>query len=379
MTTVRVPSRTRAGHFYDVTIGIDGTPICSCPASFHAPRITCWHVQYVKEEMMNGNTTALVPVKLAPPVALLASERELGLIDQAAELALRGGITLPPELNSRAKVAAVMLYGWELGLRPMTAVKHLNIINGRVSPDAEVMAGMLMGKEPDSWLQIVKLDATTCTMRILRPSRGINETYTVTWDEIIKAGLGGGNNAKYPTDRLRYHCTKRLLRAYAPDVINAMDGPMIDGSGPYIEEPETSSADFYNEGDAIEGEYTHTPEPEPVVRNQRTTEPQDEITAAYMGLVKERGAEAGRAVFDWAEARFPHAKPPRGKFTKSLLTAEENAALFTEINRYMRTGIPRCPDDGHESQFNEDTTLLACSICGLGLEQPEPVAAGLGF
>ncbi len=330
--------------------------------------------------MTNGTSTALVPVKLTPSLALLPSERDLSLIDQAAALALSGAVALPPELKTRAQVAAVMLYGLELGLKPMTAIRHLYIVNGRVSPSAEVMAGMLMAQEPDSRMEIVSLSETECTMRIIRPSRNIDKTYTVTWAEIVKAGLGGGNNAKYPTDRLRYHCTKRLLRAYAPDVINAMDGPMVDGAAPYVEqEPAVDAAELYNEGDATEGEYRHVEDVQaPPAPPKPAPAPQDELTAVYMDLIDKQGKDAGMAVMDWAVESFPDATGRTGKLDRSKLTPEEGAEVVAEMKRYIRSGQPRCADDAHEGQYDETTTLLRCSICGLTLQE-EPAPVGLGI
>jgi hypothetical protein len=363
MTTYRVPSRTHAGHFYDVTISLDGTPICSCPASFHAPRITCWHVKYVKEEMMtNENTTALVPVMVEPSVALLPTARDLDLIDRAAAMVWAGAVALPPALNSQAKVAAVMLFGLELGLRPMTAIQHLYIINGKVSASAQVMAGMCMSKEKDISFHVEQLNATICTIRMIRPSRNVNEVYTVTWEQIKRAGLDKSDmNSKYPEDRLTYHCTKRLCRVNAPDLINNLDDGVplagLGGETTWREEPPIDPSELYNPGDNAA-----LPPPAPPVV-------QDEITVAYMDLVSKHGTEAGRAVFDWAETQYPHAKPPRGKFSKALLTAAENAALFAEIKRYLKTGVARCPNEAHEPQYNDDTTLMACSICGLELEE----------
>lgn len=375
MTTVRVPSRTHAGCFYDVTIGIDGTPICSCPASFN--HLECWHIKYVKEETVNDTTTALVPIQLAQRNALVPTEREMVGITRAAKLALSGAVALPPELNSPEKVATVMLYGLELGLMPFTAIRHLAIIKGRVSPSAEVMAGLYLKHEPAGSISVVSIDDEQCTMRIIRPSRKIDETYQVTWDEIKKAGLASGNNLQYPKDRMRYHATKRLLRIYAPDIINMLDGPSI-------EMPDVAASDddmpLTNEGDTA----PVWREEQPVQAPSRPTPPApslDELTAAYMDLIDKQGKDAGLAVMDWALESYPHATGKTGKLDKSKLTAEESSALVAEMRRYIRSGQPRCADGAHEPQFNEDTTLMACSVCGLSLEeQPsEPVAAGLGI
>lgn len=145
----------------------------------------------------------------------------------------------------------------------------------------------------------------------------------------------------------------------------------------------TRSSGLFSQGaaaleDWIEGEFEDvTDGPAPAPPSQPEPVQQDEMTVAYMDLVRERGADAGKAVMDWAEAAFPHAKSSKGKFDRSKLAPAEVAAVFEEMRRYARTGTARCAEGEHEGQYNEDTTLLSCSICGLLLEQPEPVAQGL--
>ncbi len=376
MTTVRVPSRTHAGHFYDVTIGIDGTLICTCPASFN--HLECWHQRFVKEEMMtNEASKALVPVVVQPSTALLPTSRELDLVERAAAMIYAGGVSLPKELNTKEKVAAVMLYGLELGLRPMTAIQHLFLIEGKLSASAQVMAGICMAKEKDVRFPIEQLNAQVCTMRFIRPSRHLNEVMTVTWEQIKRAGLDRNPmNSKYPEDRLVYHVVKRLCRAFAPDLINNLDEgvpvPGLSDQG-WREDKPLDDADLYNEGDApmLPASVAAPAPPEKPVAAP------DELTAVYMELLDARGKDAGLAVMAWALETFQHAAGKNGHLDRSKLTSEEGAEVLEEMRRYIKTGMARCPEDGHEPQFNEDTTLVSCSICGYAMEQPEPVAVGL--
>ena len=261
MTVAIVPSRTDPGKSYRVDIAIDGAPICSCPGFTN--RGDCWHARLVREErnLMSESSTALVPLQLTPSAAVLPSEHELALIDRAAAMAYAGAIALPKELNTKEKVAAVMLYGFELGLKPMSAIRHIYIVEGRPQPSAEVMAGLLLASEPDARLSVVALTELTCTMRIVRPSKNINETYTVTMDDATKAGLSKRDGwMRYPKDRLRWHCTKRILRIYAPDAINAIEA--LEHPVPAAEYRELRDDELYNEGDdSRHGAAPQEPEP----------------------------------------------------------------------------------------------------------------------
>ena len=236
--------------WYAVTRGVDYSLICSCIASFYPYRGECWHLNEARKVFgMTTESKALVPVVVVPPQALLPTQRDLDVINQAAAMVYAGGVSLPPELNTKEKVAAIMLYGLELGLRPMTAIQNLYIVKGRVAASAQVMAGLCMNKEKDIEFHVEQTDGEVCTIRMVRPSRRVNEAMTITWDMIKRANLAGGQNANYPEDRLRYHCMKRLCRTYAPDLINGLDEG-VPVAGVTESEWRVEEADLYNEGDA---------------------------------------------------------------------------------------------------------------------------------
>lgn len=251
-------SATRGGLRHRIDLALDGTLLCNCEAG-QFRRNECWAVKAVREELeMTQQSTALVPVQVKPVTSLLPTERDLALIDKASRLVFAGAISLPRELNTHEKVGAVMLYGLELGLAPMTAIRHLYIVNGKVSPSAEVMIGLLMSRHPDVRLHVVELTNDRCTLRLVWPSRDVDDTYTVTWDDIKRAKLDKDVAVLYPQDRLRWHCTKRLLRIFAPDVINGMDqGAPVLESLPRPAADDDDDRDLYNEGDQeyIDGQY----------------------------------------------------------------------------------------------------------------------------
>lgn len=248
-----VASRSTAGERYRVDVGLDGSVLCNCPG--HTFRQQCWHVKYLKEEIAmttSEETRELVPIQIQPPATTLPTERELSLIERSAQLAFSGAVALPRELNTPQKVAAVMLYGWEIGLKPMTSIRQIYIIEGRPQPSAEVMAGLLAKNDPSSRLSVVTLTEDECTMRIVRPSRGIDETYTVkaTDSDVKKLIARGGGWTAYLRDRLRWHCTKRILRIYAPDAINGLTELEATTAFAAGDWHDIDDGDLYNEGDA---------------------------------------------------------------------------------------------------------------------------------
>ena len=273
-----VASRSELGTAYRVDVAFDGTVLCNCPG--HTFRQSCWHAKYLKEEIdmtTAEETRALVPIQLQPPVTTLPTERELSLIDRAAQLAFAGAVALPKELDTPQKVAAVMLYGWEIGLKPMTSIRQIYIIEGRPQPSAEVMAGLLIKNDATARLEVLTLTEDECTMRIRRPSRQVDATYSVKASdsdvkrliERDKASSRPGGWTLYRRDRLRWHCTKRILRIYAPDAINGLTELEANTAFAAGEWQGLDDGDLYNAGDSRMVDTTtgeileHEPAPEP--------------------------------------------------------------------------------------------------------------------
>lgn len=221
---VIVASQSTAGRAYRVLIGIDGTAVCTCmgwEAHGH-----CEHGRKALEDLMTTDPTmALVPIRVEPPRTILPSKQELEIIGILARSVVGArGHAVPAALDTPQKAAAVMIAGFELGVKPMTALRHFFVVNGKTEPDAQIMAGILQSREPDSSLTIVELTAERCTMRITRPARSLAAEYTYTIDDAKASGLIKPGNPwdKFPKDMLRWAVTKRLCRAYAPDLINAV-------------------------------------------------------------------------------------------------------------------------------------------------------------
>lgn len=322
--TVRVPSRSTAGVFYDVVIGLDGVLQCNCPASFN--RLKCWHVAYVQEElnMTTETSRALTPIVVKPSVELLPSSHDLDVVERAAAMAFQGKVALPEELKTQQQVAAVMLYGLELGVKPMTALRHLYIVKGKVSPSAELMAGLCMAKEKDISFHIEELNESVCTIRMLRPSRKVDAVYTVTWQQIERAGLASnGVNKQYPEDRLRYHCMKRLMRAYAQDLLNNLDEgvvlPGLDENKPW-RPTVVDSSDLYNEGDDEADEETAEDVAQGVIEDvPMATDEQLAKVAEWAEAIKAKAKTAIEAVDAARKAEWPYAVVD-GKFSAARLT-----------------------------------------------------------
>lgn len=272
----RVPSETRDGTTYNVAYA-RGEAVCDCPAGRR--NMNCKHRKEVLKMTTETKSeeAALVPIKVVPHTAILPTKAEMSVMAMLSKgLRLASGVAVPKQLDTAGKVLAVVQAGWEMGVRPMTAMRHIAIVNGRTEPDAQLMMGIVMAAEPDAKFIVEELTPEKAVIRFLRPQRGLNVEHTYTIAEAKSAGLleKGGPWRSFPKDMLRWAAIKRLCRTYAPDLINSIapirvaeaaatlatieDDPLED------DEIDAEFTALYNEGDEPE------PEPEPVQQPAKT-------------------------------------------------------------------------------------------------------------
>lgn len=185
-------------------------------------------------------TQALEVVHAEPPAALLPSEVDLRVMGSIARMAVQAaGHSIPAHLNSPGKVMAVLLAGFEAGLRPMSSLRHCYVVNGRVEFSAQALAGIVMAKDAGLSFEVVSSSPTECTMRLRRPSRGIVAEYTHTLEMARQAGLVKNGNpwSLYGADMLRWSCLKRLVRLYASDLANNIGGAEVAMASALVDEP----------------------------------------------------------------------------------------------------------------------------------------------
>lgn len=117
-----------------------------------------------------------------------------------------------------AAVTAAFAYGFEVGLGPMTALRSINVINGRPTLSAESMRALALTAGHD--IEVRESTAARCVVAGKR--KGSTTWTTVTWDAEVarRAGLGGSNTWKaYPRAMLLARASAELCRAIFPDVI----------------------------------------------------------------------------------------------------------------------------------------------------------------
>lgn len=135
---------------------------------------------------------------------------------------------LPDALRrNEADILATILAGSELGLPPMTALRGIQIIQGKPTLAADTMGALVKRrKEVCQWLSLVESTPKSCTYKTQRIGDPEPTSMTWTFDQAVTAGLTGGMGwKKYPDAMLRARCLAAICRAVYPDVCMGLYDP----------------------------------------------------------------------------------------------------------------------------------------------------------
>lgn len=129
---------------------------------------------------------------------------------------------VPSTLRGKpADIAAAILAGQELGLKPMATLKSIDVIQGTPALRAHAMRGLLQAKGHE--IELVESDDQHCVMRGRR--KGADGWQEVTWT-LARAErlqlLGKGEWKKQPTTMLIARATGEICRLIASDALYGM-------------------------------------------------------------------------------------------------------------------------------------------------------------
>jgi hypothetical protein len=156
----------------------------------------------------------------APPARGFAAE---WLTDPAEIARVVGGTEFVPAglRNNAPAITAALLFGEEVGLRPMMSLARIAVINGRPTLAAEAQRALILRAGHQLWID--ELTITRCTVAGQR--RGSDQVSRVTWtmDDARRANLAGKTPWKlYPRQMLLARASAELARAVFPDAIGGL-------------------------------------------------------------------------------------------------------------------------------------------------------------
>lgn len=146
---------------------------------------------------------------------------ELPQIFQLAKALSTAGGFMPRHIRNEGELVAVILAGSELGLPPMTSLRSIHLVEGRVVLAADTQLA-LMARAGISYEWTADGRSGTAQLRLKRPNMPPHvQTYSI--DDAKQAGLAGKDNwRKHPAAMLRARCVSGAAKAYAPDVLSGV-------------------------------------------------------------------------------------------------------------------------------------------------------------
>lgn len=126
---------------------------------------------------------------------------------------------LPQTIDSPEKAIAIILKGSELGIPPMLAFSHLNIIKGKPTISSELMLALIYKNLPGVTINFTRIDNTGCEIEACRPGCAVT-TFKFTQEDAKSAQLLDKEVWKlYPRSMYRSRCISEMARSIFPDII----------------------------------------------------------------------------------------------------------------------------------------------------------------
>jgi hypothetical protein len=178
-----------------------------------------------RDEQQAVATTQAQPLPAVQPTAgttaLVAWAQEASLAyDMATKLAATSFV--PQSLRGKpGDIAAAILAGSELGLKPMATLKSIDIIQGTPALRAHAMRAVIQNQGHE--IELVESEDTHCRMRGRR--KGSDTWQEVVWDipRATRMGLLGKDQwKKQPKSMLVARATGELCRLIASDALHGM-------------------------------------------------------------------------------------------------------------------------------------------------------------
>ncbi len=126
---------------------------------------------------------------------------------------------IPSTLQGKpADVLAIVLTGRELGIGPMTAMRGIDVIQGKVSMSSQLIGALILSSPACEYLTPVEATDKVATYETKRKGSPDKVRMSFTIEEAKTAGLAGKDNwKKNPTAMLLARAQSRIGRAVYPD------------------------------------------------------------------------------------------------------------------------------------------------------------------
>lgn len=129
------------------------------------------------------------------------------------------------DMRSVSQGFVKIMKGRELGIGSFTACDQINMINGKPTLNANLLASLIRNSKRYDY-EILELSNTVCSIQVLKEGKKLNPVITFTIDDAKRAGLtrNATYNA-YPQNMLFARCISNAARFHCPDITTGIYVP----------------------------------------------------------------------------------------------------------------------------------------------------------
>ena len=169
--------------------------------------------------ILNGQNSV---VRSSNITAYVSSEDIAG-IEKTAQHFLTSGLF--KDLRSVSQAVVKILKGRELGIGPYSSIDCINVIQGKLVINANLVAALIRKSKIYDY-EIVELTPKCCSIIITKDKKPLNPTHTFSIEDAKAAGLTRNQTyTAYPRNMLFARCISNASRFHCPDVTHGVYVP----------------------------------------------------------------------------------------------------------------------------------------------------------
>lgn len=154
---------------------------------------------------------------------VLPNESTLKTMKEIALLAVKSKL-LPNAIQTPEQALIIMMKGRELGLPPLVAFSHINVIQGKPTMSAEIMLAYIYKDHPGAVIEITEKTDSQCIIMARRSNGTKLVEFKWNAERAKKLGLLSKDNyVKQPGTMYFWRCISEMKRALFPDVLLGID------------------------------------------------------------------------------------------------------------------------------------------------------------
>lgn len=162
----------------------------------------------------------LIPVSNSPN---FGQNDDITAIEKTAKHFLTSGLF--KDLRSVSQAVVKILKGRELGIGPYSSIDCINVIQGKLVINANLLAALIRKSKRYDY-KITELTSKSCSIVITDDKQPLHPTHTFTIEDANAAGLTRNQTYKaYPRNMLFARCISNASRFHCPDVTHGVYVP----------------------------------------------------------------------------------------------------------------------------------------------------------